>query len=117
MIRRPPRSTLFPYTTLFRSNNLLIPSATQRVVKLSDVAELKLGSGPNSIQRYDRQRNIQLNASLDGVPLGEAVAAIREKAGEVNMKPGYGIIFTRTARQVAQTSNGFRITVLHAGCF
>src|SRR5258708_33550346 len=24
MIRRPPRSTLFPYTTLFRSNKLLI---------------------------------------------------------------------------------------------
>src|SRR5258707_11944384 len=23
MIRRPPRSTLFPYTTLFRSNHLL----------------------------------------------------------------------------------------------
>src|SRR6202022_5079227 len=27
MIRRPPRSTLFPYTTLFRS---LIPSASHR---------------------------------------------------------------------------------------
>src|SRR3712207_8111741 len=24
MIRRPPRSTLFPYTTLFRSQNLLV---------------------------------------------------------------------------------------------
>src|SRR3712207_8435609 len=24
MIRRPPRSTLFPYTTLFRSNNLVL---------------------------------------------------------------------------------------------
>src|SRR3712207_9093816 len=24
MIRRPPRSTLFPYTTLFRSDNILI---------------------------------------------------------------------------------------------
>src|SRR5260221_2271753 len=24
MIRRPPRSTLFPYTTLFRSRNLLV---------------------------------------------------------------------------------------------
>src|SRR2546430_9890782 len=24
MIRRPPRSTLFPYTTLFRSSNLLL---------------------------------------------------------------------------------------------
>src|SRR2546421_4239273 len=26
MIRRPPRSTLFPYTTLFRSSHLLTPS-------------------------------------------------------------------------------------------
>src|SRR3712207_8129833 len=25
MIRRPPRSTLFPYTTLFRSNEPLVP--------------------------------------------------------------------------------------------
>src|SRR3712207_8561732 len=25
MIRRPPRSTLFPYTTLFRSRNLGLP--------------------------------------------------------------------------------------------
>src|SRR3712207_7371168 len=27
MIRRPPRSTLFPYTTLFRSTVLLVPDA------------------------------------------------------------------------------------------
>src|SRR3712207_8194808 len=25
MIRRPPRSTLFPYTTLFRSGNIILP--------------------------------------------------------------------------------------------
>src|SRR5258708_27454442 len=28
MIRRPPRSTLFPYTTLFRSNRRACPTAT-----------------------------------------------------------------------------------------
>src|SRR5690349_24167528 len=28
MIRRPPRSTLFPYTTLFRSNFRVIPVAS-----------------------------------------------------------------------------------------
>src|SRR5256885_8943232 len=28
MIRRPPRSTLFPYTTLFRSAVLTVPAAT-----------------------------------------------------------------------------------------
>src|SRR2546430_9937622 len=29
MIRRPPRSTLFPYTTLFRSQELRMPSTVQ----------------------------------------------------------------------------------------
>src|SRR5256885_12142390 len=36
MIRRPPRSTLFPYTTLFRSDGLLEPGAQ---VELRAVAE------------------------------------------------------------------------------
>src|SRR3712207_8751261 len=31
MIRRPPRSTLFPYTTLFRSPPLLDPAPDDRV--------------------------------------------------------------------------------------
>src|SRR3712207_8863740 len=30
MIRRPPRSTLFPYTTLFRSNGNTTPSGEDR---------------------------------------------------------------------------------------
>src|SRR5437588_1865699 len=30
MIRRPPRSTLFPYTTLFRSWSAPVPSASAR---------------------------------------------------------------------------------------
>src|SRR5256885_12564214 len=32
MIRRPPRSTLFPYTTLFRSVSLDAPTAAARVL-------------------------------------------------------------------------------------
>src|SRR2546429_3501949 len=30
MIRRPPRSTLFPYTTLFRSTTVSLPVCTSR---------------------------------------------------------------------------------------
>src|SRR5687768_17797889 len=33
MIRRPPRSTLFPYTTLFRSGQPLRPQLGARVVR------------------------------------------------------------------------------------
>src|SRR3712207_9554642 len=32
MIRRPPRSTLFPYTTLFRSNGTVIAESQDTVV-------------------------------------------------------------------------------------
>jgi len=106
-----------PFRDPARLNNLLIPSATQRVVKLSDVAELKLASGPNNIQRYNRQRNIQVQASLDGIPLGEAVAEVREKAAELNLKPGYGIVFTGSARQLAQATSDFSIAVLLAVVF
>src|SRR3712207_8411775 len=39
MIRRPPRSTLFPYTTLFRSR-LLISLTRRRAGLTVDIAEL-----------------------------------------------------------------------------
>jgi len=100
-----------------RLNNLLIPSGTQRVVKLSDVAQLQVNLSPNNIQRYNRQRNIQIYAGLDGLPLGEAVAAVREKAAELNMKPGYAVIFSGSAKQLAQASNDFSIAILLAIVF
>src|SRR3712207_7366096 len=48
MIRRPPRSTLFPYTTLFRSEaDALVVVSSDAVYKLDyrEVAESHLGSG------------------------------------------------------------------------
>src|SRR2546430_4523095 len=37
MIRRPPRSTLFPYTTLFRSHPAAAPGATGAALRLRGV--------------------------------------------------------------------------------
>src|SRR3712207_9001464 len=42
MIRRPPRSTLFPYTTLFRSTGILLSAV---------VAGLLMGFGPVALLR------------------------------------------------------------------
>src|SRR2546429_905343 len=36
MIRRPPRSTLFPYTTLFRSNAAILDAVAFAVVQLRE---------------------------------------------------------------------------------
>src|SRR5260221_9316694 len=45
MIRRPPRSTLFPYTTLFRSRELeqLVNTAAPRTVQLFGVGTQSAG--------------------------------------------------------------------------
>src|SRR2546427_7681971 len=40
MIRRPPRSTLFPYTTLFRSRRVVV---TRTLSKIYGLAGLRLG--------------------------------------------------------------------------
>src|SRR3712207_7940723 len=37
MIRRPPRSTLFPYTTLFRSQDLPVPHVPEGAVHVADL--------------------------------------------------------------------------------
>src|SRR3712207_8699685 len=47
MIRRPPRSTLFPYTTLFRSLRLDRPDTGE--------PRLRPGSGQNGPQQQDGQ--------------------------------------------------------------
>src|SRR2546426_3564273 len=39
MIRRPPRSTLFPYTTLFRSGKLTVLEASDTICAFSIVQE------------------------------------------------------------------------------
>src|SRR3712207_8348776 len=52
MIRRPPRSTLFPYTTLFRSGGVLV--ATENVLKA--LHPLRLGSEPGEAGTADLHR-------------------------------------------------------------
>jgi HAE1 family hydrophobic/amphiphilic exporter-1 len=100
-----------------RLGNLLVPAATQRTVRLSDVAQLSLERGPASIQRYNRQRQITVSAGLDGIPLGDAVARVRQKVSELNMKPGYVLVFSGGARQLANASSDFGIAVLLAVIF
>src|SRR3990170_3045844 len=57
MIRRPPRSTLFPYTTLFRSSgSRSAPSASPRWTSAADsafAASSKIGRAQSELQSPD----------------------------------------------------------------
>src|SRR6201990_3696691 len=71
MIRRPPRSTLFPYTTLFRS---------PRVVDGDDVALLDLAAGER--QRAGRVRSEEHTSELQSHVISYAVFCLKKKREE-----------------------------------
>src|SRR3989442_11093949 len=82
MIRRPPRSTLFPYTTLFRSLQFLEPRA--RIahgdafhVRIGiGVEDVTLGIGVEQRLRLDR-KSTRLNSSH--VRISYAVFCLKKK--------------------------------------
>ena len=93
------------------------PGAAGRTVKVSDVAQLKADVGPASIDRYNRQRQISVNANLQGVPLGEALANARVKVEELHLKAGYQAVFGGSARTLAEASSNFTIAIVLAVIF
>jgi hydrophobic/amphiphilic exporter-1 (mainly G- bacteria), HAE1 family len=97
--------------------NLLIPSASKGALRVSDVAQVSMGSAPASIDRYNRQRQITVSANLDRVPLGTALAAVRQKVAEMRLKPGYQVVFGGNARTLNEASSDFAVAVFLAIAF
>src|SRR5438876_3204580 len=62
MIRRPPRSTLFPYTTLFRSLQSFIASMTQKLT-LSDISDES--KNPKELTSARSEERFSRNAETD----------------------------------------------------
>src|SRR2546429_5277694 len=60
MIRRPPRSTLFPYTTLFRSNELA--AIAERVG--ADIEKVRIGIGSDPRIGYSFIRSEEHTSEL-----------------------------------------------------
>src|SRR3989449_3028966 len=85
MIRRPPRSTLFPYTTLFRSNVLLVAAKRELVdSRTSLLAEAGLHAGIIDVDAFAIHNAFELNHpdALQGVV---AIANIGHEITNVNI--------------------------------
>ncbi|MEH2167855.1 MAG: efflux RND transporter permease subunit [Nostoc sp.] len=68
--------------------NLQVPSQNGRLVPLVAVADIRFGSGPATINRYDRARQVAVEANLQGISLGEAVQTINKLPIMQNLPPG-----------------------------
>src|SRR3712207_1969085 len=91
MIRRPPRSTLFPYTTLFRSER---PQRERGSLPfglvLAPTRELALQVG-EAITRYGRGLGARVLTVYGGAPVGPQWRALQNGVDVVVATPGRAI--------------------------
>src|SRR5256885_11527991 len=80
MIRRPPRSTLFPYTTLFRSVRPFRPARSRQVDHARSNGSLRTGL-PVSCATADR-KSTRLNSSH--LVISYAVFCLKKKKTKIN---------------------------------
>src|SRR3989454_12674369 len=106
MIRRPPRSTLFPYTTLFRSEEARVeaPRASRRRDPVGVIGELARGDIEIFLlQQLDERPRAQMHELFDmgGGNLLAVPAAKQRHAGvlEASAPGGDVVLGRRVGRQ------------------
>jgi len=99
--------------------DIFVPASGGRMVRVSDVAALTLGNAPASIDRFNRMRQISVNANLDAlkITLGNAISAARTKVGELGLKAGYQVTFGGSAKTLSQAGNDFVLAIVLAVLF
>jgi hydrophobic/amphiphilic exporter-1 (mainly G- bacteria), HAE1 family len=62
---------------------LYVRARDGRLIELRNLVRIQEGGGPSVINRVDRQRAITLYASLEGIPLGEAIEKLNAIASKI----------------------------------
>jgi multidrug efflux pump subunit AcrB len=87
-----------------RGNRGLIP--------LSQVANLEVQGGPAQISRYDRQRQITVEAELGGLPLGDTLNAARALPSIVNLPSNVHVLESFDAEFMTDLTHAFGLALL-----
>ncbi|WP_310461140.1 efflux RND transporter permease subunit [Sphaerotilus sp.] len=85
---------------------------TRGPVPLSSVATLEMASGPAQIDRYDRQRNINFEIELNGVPLGEVERLAQALPSLQQLPPGVMQTTVGDAEAMAELFQSFSLAML-----
>lgn len=86
-----------------------VPSATAPggVVRLESVVRFETAQGPNTIDRFGRQRQVIVSANLQGKDLSGAVAELTEYLKSMDLPPEYHFDFLGNAKMLAESDSNF----------
>src|SRR6185436_16302315 len=82
------------------------------LVPLAQVASLELQGGPAQIARYDRRRQVTVEAELGGKPLGDAMKAAMALPAIVNLPASVQIVESFDAELMAELATSFALALV-----
>ena len=84
--------------------NLLISNSSASFVRLGDIADVNLESGPTKIDREDRQRQVAVYANTVGIASGELINKIKtDIVPNLNLPEGYYTKFVGSADMMSRS--------------
>ena len=96
---------------------LNVPTAGGRLVRLDNVTQLRDGTSPGQIDRYNQDRQILVVANLDRKALGEAIQQANAVIPELRLAPGYSTSYIGRGKLLAEALYNFLIAFLLAIAF
>ncbi len=74
--------------------NLILQASNGAWVKLGDVAQVAIESGPPQIRRDDVQRRVVIQANVEGRDMGGLVAELQQRIdSDIELPTGYSVVF------------------------
>ncbi len=90
---------------------LMVPGSKGPVM-LGQVAQLEINGGPAVIDRYDRQRNINFEIELSGMPLGDVTQAVQKLPALQNLPAGVKVVEVGDAEVMGELFASFGLAML-----
>ncbi|MDO8804737.1 MAG: efflux RND transporter permease subunit [Elusimicrobiota bacterium] len=96
---------------------LMVPASGGRVTRLDSVARVIEGVGPTQIARYNRQRNVQVKANVDGIPVNVLIKEAEKAFKELNVPIEYKAGIYGRAKELGNMLKEFGIAFVLAFIF
>jgi len=81
-------------------------------VRLDQVARVDETVGPSQIERFMRQRSVEIDANLINLPMGSAKGFVEKEAKRIFDAPGYNVHFLGQAKHLKEMQTNFIMAFL-----
>jgi HAE1 family hydrophobic/amphiphilic exporter-1 len=97
---------------------LTVASSTGELVRIDNIARLERGLGPSTLQRYNRQFSVNLNADVaPGHALDEASNDVRRVLTDIQLPPGYSFRLSGQTKILDETTANLMMAIALASIF